>query len=795
MRLIQSLRKCDKEHYPIPKTVQQWMPIQRVYPDGIFFYEGRFSKTFRFTDINYSIASKEDQMTMFLQWCAVINALDVGASIKLTLYNRRVNRNDYEASIMMPLKDDPYDAYRKEWNEFILDQAISSSNNLTQDKLLTISVQKKNIEEARAYFTRINAELQARFAQLSSSLTALDVAERLRIFHDFFRSGKEEEFRFNLKQSARRGHSPVDYICPDSIEMKKDHFNVDGRYGQVLYLRDYANYIKDTMIQELCDLNRTMLLTIDMIPIPTDEAVKQTTMQLDKVEANVTRYNQRQQANSNFTGSIPHEMEVQRREAKEFLSDLTTRDQRMLLCCVTMVHMADSMDEMKSDTESLLSIARKHLCQLSVLHYQQSDGLNTVLPYGVRMIDALRTMTTESTAVLMPFKTQELFDTNGVCYGHNIISKNLLVINRKNLLNGNAFVFGVSGSGKSFVTKEEIVCRALNSEDEIIIIDPEQEYGRMVRAMGGEVIIISATSPNHINAMDVSREYGDVENPIILKSEFIMSLCEMAVGTGGLSAKEKSLIDRCIASTYKNYVKRGYTGNPPTLQNFHSELLKQTEPEAHEIALALELFTKGSLNTFAQQTNVDVSNRIVCYDIHELGKQLKPLGMLVVLDAIYNRVARNKELKRNTWIYIDEIYLLFQNDYSANFLFELWKRVRKSGAFATGISQNLEDMLQSHTARTMLGNSEFLILLNQAASDRAELARLLSISDTQLNYITNAGVGKGLIRCSGNIVPFESQFPKDSQLYRLMTTKLEETGSDNEIKEDVPDGKPKRRKY
>ena len=634
MKMIQSLRRKDREHYPMPKSVQQWMPIQRVYADGIFFYGGRFSKTFRFTDINYAIAAKDDQMAMFLQWCAVINALDVGAAIKLSLYNRRVNRADYEQSIMMPMRNDAQDVYRREWNEFILEQATSSSNNITQDKLLTISVQKKNIEEARSYFARINAELQARFAQLSSSLTALDAKERLRIFHDFFRSGREEEYQFDLRRSARRGHSPLDYICPDSIEMEKDHYCIDGRWGRVLYLRDYANYIKDTLIQELCDLNRTMILTIDMIPVPTDEAVKQTTLQLDKVEANVTRYNQRQQANQNFTGAIPHDMELQRKEAKEFLDDLTTRDQRMLLCCVTMTHTAPSLEELDSDTESLLSVARKHLCQMSTLKYQQSDGLNTVLPYGVRTIDTLRTMTTESTAVLMPFKTQELFDGGGICYGHNIISKNLIVINRKNLLNGNGFVFGVSGSGKSFLSKEEFVNIVLNTDDDVLLIDPEQEYGRLVRALGGEVINISATSPNHINAMDVSREYGDVENPIILKSEFILSLCEMAVGTGVLNAKEKSLIDRCIAATYKGYVQRGFTGKPPTLQHFHQELLKQTEPEAREIALAIELFTRGSLDTFAQQTNVDTMNRIVCYDIHELGKQLKPLGMLVVLDAI-----------------------------------------------------------------------------------------------------------------------------------------------------------------
>ena len=792
MNLIQSLQKTDPNYCLIPKSIQQWMPIHRVYADGIFLYGDRYSKTYRFTDINYSIASPEDQKDMFLKWCAVINSLDVGASIKLTLYNRHVNRNDYEQSIMMPLRGDMADPYRKEWNNFVVDQASSASNNITQDRLLTVSVQKKSIEEARSYFTRINAELQTRFAQISSALTALDVTERLRIFHDFFRNGREEEFHFDLRRSAQRGHSPVDYICPDYIEMEKDHFCIDGKWGRVLYLKEYANYIEDRMVRDLCDLNRTMMLTIDMIPIPTDEAVKRTSLQLDKVEANALRYNQRQQANANFSGALPHDMELQRKETKEFLDDLTTRDQRMLMCCMTLVHMADSKEAMERDTETLFSIAQNNLCQMSTLGYQQAYGLNTVLPYGVRMIKAMRTMTTESTGVFIPFKAQELFETGGICYGHNIISKNLLVINRKSLLNGNGFVFGVSGSGKSFISKEELVNIALNTDDEILIIDPEQEYGRLVRALGGEVINISATSPNHINAMDVSREYGDVENPIILKSEFILSLCEMAVGTGVLNAKEKSLIDRCIASTYKGYVQRGFTGNPPTLQHFHQELLKQQEPEAREIALAIELFTRGSLNTFAQLTNVDTMNRIVCYDIHELGKQLKPLGMLVVLDAIYNRIARNKERKRNTWVYIDEIYLLFQNDYSANFLFELWKRVRKCGAFCTGISQNLEDMLQSHTARTMLGNSEFLILLNQSASDRVELARLLNISDAQLGYITNAGVGKGLIRCAGNIVPFESSFPKDSKLYQLMTTKLSEIEVENE---EETHGKQKRRKY
>ena len=378
--------------------------------------------------------------------------------------------------------------------------------------------------------------------------------------------------------------------------------------------------------------------------------------------------------------------------------------------------------------------------------------------------------TTEALAVLMPFKAQEIWDRGGVYYGQNAISKNLIVADRRQLLNGNAFILGVSGSGKSFSAKKEMVSLALSTQDDIIVIDPESEYRPLIEGLGGQVINISATSPNHINAMDMEQGYGDGENPVVLKSEFLLSLCEQLIGAGKLSAKEKSVIDRCTAQVYRDYIRSGYHGAVPTLQDFHAELLRQPEKEAQDVALAIELFTDGSLNTFAKPTNVDTNARILCYDIRDLGKQLLPVGMLVVLDSIFNRIIRNRGLKRNTWIYIDEIYLLFQHEYSANFLFTLWKRMRKYQACGTGISQNIEDLLQSHTARTMLANSEFLIMLNQAATDREELARLLNISDNQLSYITNVDSGRGLIKCGSAIVPFVDHFPKN-KLYRLMTTK------------------------
>ena len=465
-------------------------------------------------------------------------------------------------------------------------------------------------------------------------------------------------------------------------------------------------------------------------------------------------------------------MEQMRNESKEFLDDLTTRDQRMFLSVLTMVITANSKKELDNDTETVMQTARKSLCQLGILKFQQLDGLNTVLPIGVRKIDALRTLTTESLAVFMPFKVQEIRHENGIFYGQNVISKNMIIADRKQLLNGNSFILGVSGSGKSFTAKHEITgIKLRDPKADIIIIDPEREYSRLVKSYGGEVIKISATSKNHINAMDMNADYGDGANPVILKSEFILSLCEQLIGSSNLGAKQKSIIDRCTANVYRIYQQGNYQGVPPTLQDFREELLKQDEPEAKEIALAIELFTNGSLNTFAINTNVDTSNSLICYDILDLGKQLQPIGMLVVLDSILNRITSNRAKGRNTYIFIDEIYLLFQYEYSANFLFTLWKRVRKYGAFCTGITQNVEDLLQSHTARTMLANSEFIIMLNQASTDRLELAKLLNISDTEISYITNVGAGEGLSKIGSAIVPFENKFPKNTELYKLMTTK------------------------
>ena len=770
IKTLGNIMKQDREKFTVPRKVQDMIPVRKIFSDGIFLVnKNKYSKMYKFADINYEVASDEDKRTIFLEYEDLLNALDSGATTKITINNRRLNRRDFENQILMKMRDDGLDEYRKEYNDMLMDKA-TGSNSIVQDKYLTVSVSKKNVEDARLYFSRIGTDFSAKLSRMGSSCTELDATERLRVIHDFFRAGEETSFCFDIKDRMQKGHSFRDYVCPDTYENEKDYFRIGKRYGRVLLLRDYASYIKDDMISKITAIDRNMMLSIDVVPVPTDEAVREVEQRLLGVETNITNWQRKQNMNNNFSASVPYDMMQQRKESKDFLDDLTTRDQRMMFAVVTMVHTADTKEQLDNDTEEILAAARSSMCQISILKFQQLDGLKTALPFGVRKIDAFRTLTTESLAVLMPFHVQEVLDSGGIYYGQNAISNNMIIADRTKLLNGNSFILGVSGSGKSFTGKNEITNLALASDADIIIIDPEREYAPLVKAMGGSVIEISATSPNHINAMDMSNEYGEA-NPIIEKSQFLQSLCEQIISGHNFQKGQQSIIDRCTENVYKAYRQMNFQGVPPTLMDFRDELLKQPEPEAQSLALELELFTRGSLNTFAKQTNVDTSSRLVCYDILELGEQLRAIGMLVILDSIINRITQNRKKGKQTFIFIDEIYLLFAHEYSAQFLFKLWKRVRKYGAYCTGITQNVEDLLQSHTARTMLSNSEFIVMLNQAASDKYELAKLLNISDEQMNHIQNVEAGHGLIKVGSSLVPFENKFPRNTKLYGLMSTR------------------------
>lgn len=765
-----SIRKRKKEHTRIPRSVQDAIPISTVYDDGLFRVgKNQYSRTYKFEDINYQVASEADKETMFERYCALLNSLDSNAATKITINNRKLNQADFEKRIFIKEQDDNLNEYRREYNQMLLAKA-TAGNSIMQEKYITVTVTEKSADDARQYFNRFGASLAIQLNKLGSKCTALGAIERLRIFYDFYRTGEESDFTFDLKDSRRKGHSFKDYICPDSMEIQKDHIVLGARYARVLFLKEYANFLKDDFVTELTTRCKNMMLSIDMLPLPTGKAVREVETRLLGTETNITNWQRKQNANNNFSAEVPYDLEMQRQELREFLDDLSSRDQKMMLSVLTIVITADTLDELNQQTKSMQELARERVSQIAVLKFQQLDGLHTVLPAGMQKLDIFRTLITESLAIQIPFRVQEIAHAKGIFYGQNVISKNMILADRTQLLNGNSFILGVSGSGKSFAAKCEITNHMLATDADILIIDPEREYAPLVRALDGEVIEISATSPNHINAMDMTKEYGEI-NPIIEKSQFLQSLCEQIIAGHTFTKGQQSIIDRCTESVYRYYQQGNYQGVPPTLQDFREELLKQPEPEAHALALELELFTKGSLNTFAQQTNVDTDKRLICYDIMELGEQLRPIGMLVILDNILNRITANRKKGRQTFVYVDEIYLLFQYEYSAQFLFKLWKRVRKYGAFCTGITQDVEDLLQSHIARTMLSNSEFVLMLNQAATNREELARLLNISDTQLSYITNVDAGHGLIKIGSSLVPFENHFPRDTRLYQLMTTK------------------------
>ena len=775
MRSLAKILKRDKEQFVVPRTVQDVIPAKRIWADGIWLVGNKYSKCWKFSDINYATASRSDKKATFLSYEDLLNSLDSSATTKITISNKRMNKQEFEESILLPMRGDRYDEYRKEYNDTLLSKVTEVSNSIIQERYITVSVSARDIEEARSYFIRTNAELSAYFAKLSSSCTELNSVERLRIFHDFFRQGEESEFAVNLKSLMRNGRSFRDYICPDTFEFQSDCFKMGDKYARAFFLKDYASYIKDSFVADLCALSRNLFFSVDIIPVPTDEAVREIENKLLGVETNITNWQRRQNANNNFSAVIPYDLEQQRKETKEYLDDLTNRDQRMMFALVTMVLSADSKEQLERDTKMLRSIAGKHLCQLSVLKYQQMDGMNTALPYGLRRVNAMRTLTTESTAILMPFRAHEIMEPGGTYCGMNAISNNLIIANRKNLLNGNGFILGVSGSGKSFFSKREIVSIFLGTNDEIIIADPQNEYTPLVQALGGVAINLSPTSPNHINAMDLALGYGDSANPLIAKSEFVLSFIEQIMGgTGKLEAVDKSIIDRCLTKIYADYLDSGYSIDPPTLVDLHKELKKQKEKQAKELALALEMVSEGNLNMFAHQTNVDIHNRLISFGIRDLGKQLRTPGMLVMTDAIRNRVARNRERGIRTHVIMDEMHIFFANELSSQFFAESWKQFRKDGALATGITQNVEDCLRSVTARTMLANSEYLVLLNQAPTDQIELAKLLNISDNQMSHVDSVGFGRGLIKCGSNIVPFVDNFPKDTKLYRLMSTKPEE---------------------
>lgn len=766
--MIGLFSKRDKEKHKIPKSIQGCIPIDRIWDNGICEVDkNKYSYTYKFTDINYYVASKEDKESMFLSYSELLNSFDPISECKITINLKKINKKDFEKEILLPFKEDGLDIYRKEYNDMLLDKAFNS-NGMVKELYLTITTVKKDYEEAKNYFRRIGIELPSYFSKLGCKCSNIDANEKLRILHDVYRIGEEAVYNFDIANARKLGQSFKDYICPDSFSFKDDYFEMGDKFGRVLFLKDYANFIRDSMVSDLTDINQNMMISIDIKAIPINEAVKMLERILLGVESNITNWQRKQNANNNFSAVIPYDMEQSRNEARETLHDVTSRDQMLFEGALTILLISDSKEKLDEISANLKSIGQRHLCQITNLKYQQLYGLNTVLPIGKKRIKVSRTLTTESLAALMPFKVQEIMDEKGIYYGENAISNNLIMVDKSKLLNQSAFLLGVPGSGKSFSAKELITFLALSTDDDILICDPESEYTPLVEALHGEAINISSTSNNHINAMMLEEGYGE-GNPIAAKSEFILSLFEELLKKhgSGLGPIDKSIIDRCISIVYENFKGK----ENPTLLDLKKTLNEQPEEEAHNLALCLEIYSEGSLDIFAHQTNVNTNNRIISYDIHKLGQSLKTFGLLVITDAILNRVNQNYKKGKRTHIFIDEFHVMFKNEYSANFFNSVWRQFRKRNAYPTAITQNVEYLLSNVEASTMLSNSEFIVMLNQAHNDRQQLAELLNISEEQLSYIKDSDAGCGLIRYGSSLVPFKNHFPENTRLYKLMTTK------------------------
>lgn len=757
-----------------PKTVQQTLKYKRMFEDGICeIGYGLYSKTFRISDINYQIARRDDQIGIFSRYCELLNYCDPSMFLQISIVNRRIDREEFQRTMYYPMVEDNKDEYRRIMNDIMSEKALEGQNSVMREKYITFSTYATSYDTAIPTLARIEGHLTSLFKGLGCDVQILSGMERLNIMHSMLRP--MERFEWSYDYLVESSLTTKDAISPNSFNFRdsKNQYQFGDYVGQTVFIKDLPADLTDELISDLSDLPIDMTITIHINNVEQDKALTEVRQKISFMEQQKIDEQKkliRQQADIEM---IPHELKRSLAEAEELLDDLLNKNQRMFKVTLLINTYADDLDDLDDNVFQIAAACRKRTCRIANLDYLQEEGVNSTLPIGKNFVEIQRTLTTASTAIFVPFTTQELFEPGGMCYGQNALSHNLLMFDRKKLAAPNGFILGKPGGGKSMFSKWEIENVMLSDPNsEVIIVDPEREYAPLAKGFGGEFIHISAGSKNFINPMDITTDYADNDDPLLLKTEFVLSVCSLLIGH--LDAKQKSLVSRACELTYRSYFANQRRNPVPTLKDFYHVLLEQPEQEAKDIALCLELYIEGALSVFANPTNVDTQNRFVVFDIRDLGKELRTMGMLVVLDQIWNRITRNRAFGKRTWIYIDEIQLLFQNEYSSNYFFELWSRARKWGAIPTGITQNVETLLLSDLARRMLSNSDFIVMLNQATSDRMELAGLLNISEQQLGFVTNSEPGNGLLFAGNSIIPFTNKIPQKNKLYDMMTTKIEE---------------------
>ncbi len=761
------------------KSAQDSIPFERMWPDGICRVKpGYFTKTIQFQDINYQLNQNEDKTAIFDGWCDFLNYFDSSVKFQLSFMNMAANKDTYGKSIVIPPQGDAFDGIRQEYTEMLRGQLARGNNGLIKTKYLTFGIESENVRTAKPRLERIETDILNNFKRLGVSASPLNGTERLAIMHGIFHMDEQLDFRFSWDWLAPTGLSVKDFIAPNSFEFRTGKaFGMGKKLGAVSFLQILAPELNDRMLADFLDMESSLVVTMHIQSVDQTKAIKTVKRKITDLQK-MTIEEQKKAVRSGYDMDIiPSDLATYGNEAKKLLQELQSRNERMFLMTFTIVNTADTKQQLDNNVFQASSIAQKYNCQLTRLDFQQEEGLMSCLPLGQNLIEIQRGLTTSSVAIFVPFTTQELFQNGkeALYCGVNALSNNLIMVDRKFLKNPNGLILGTPGSGKSFSAKREITNVFLVTDDDIIICDPEAEYGPLVERLQGQVIRISPTSPDYINPMDLNLNYSDDENPLSLKSDFILSLCELIVGgKEGLQPVEKTIIDRCVRLVYQEYLNDPKPENMPILEDLYNALREQDEKEAQYIATALEIYVTGSLNVFNHRTNVDIQSRIVSYDIKELGKQLKKIGMLIVQDQVWNRVTVNREAHKSTRYYIDEMHLLLKEEQTAAYTVEIWKRFRKWGGIPTGITQNVKDLLSSREVENIFENSDYIYMLNQASGDRQILAKHLNISPHQLSYVTHSGEGEGLLFYGSVILPFVDRFPKDTELYRIMTTKPQE---------------------